>query len=67
MTLLALNSRIGKLALIAAAIAIVALATLGAPGAAEASGGMQTAAATPDNVLHSIGQFFFNLIRFLFG
>ena len=48
MTLLALNlnlnARIGKLAMIAAAVAIVAFAALGAPAAAEAAGVGQAAA-----------------------
>ena len=66
MTLLTHDARIGRLALIAAAIAIVALAALGAPAVTEAAGGAQAGAA-PDNVLHSIGQFFFRLLRFIFG
>lgn len=66
MTLFTHNSRIGRLAMIAAAIAIVALAALGAPAVTEAAGGAQAAAA-PDNVLHSIGQFFFRMLRFIFG
>ena len=46
MTLLALNlnARIGKLALIAAAIAIAAISAFGAPAVMEAAGGGQAAA-----------------------
>ena len=66
MTLFTLNIRIERLALIAAALAIVALAALGAPAVTEAAGGAQAAAA-PDNVLHAIGRFFFNLLHFIFG
>ena len=45
MTLLTLNNlRIGKLALIAAALAIALLAALGAPGITEAAGGAQAGA-----------------------
>ena len=48
MTLLALNlnlnARIGKLAMIAAAVAIVAFAALGAPAVTEAAGVGQAAA-----------------------
>ena len=46
MTLLALNfnARIGKLALIAAAIAIAAIAAFGAPAVMEAAGGGQAQA-----------------------
>lgn len=68
MTLLALNlnlnARIGRIAMIAAALAIVALAALGAPAITEAAGGGQAAAITNNSCS---GAYWPALIGGLFG